>query len=47
MTELEGLILYWKSLFLATRFLLNPSVETHIENTIKYLEELQKIKGGA
>lgn len=44
MTELEGLILYWKSLLQFTGHILEPSVQAHITNTIKHLEELQRIK---
>lgn len=45
MTELEGLILFWKAQLAATGYLLEPAVEAHIKNTLRYLEELQKIKG--
>lgn len=45
MNELEGLILFWQARLDATGYLLEPSVEAHIKNTIRYLEELKKIKG--
>lgn len=38
MTELEGLIRYWESLLLSYGALLQPSVQVHIRNTIKYLK---------
>ncbi|MBA7570443.1 hypothetical protein ES708_12193 [subsurface metagenome] len=44
MSELEGLILFWKAQLAATGYLLEPSTEAHIKNTIKHLEELQRIK---
>ena len=46
MTELEGLIRFWEATIKGAWFLLEPSVKVHIENTIKYLKELEKLKGG-
>jgi hypothetical protein len=46
MTELEGLIHFWKATLKGTRWLLPPSTKAHIENTIKKLEELNKLRGG-
>ncbi|MBA7566309.1 hypothetical protein ES708_08000 [subsurface metagenome] len=46
MTELEGLILYWKATLKAAWWLLEPATAAHIKSTIMHLEELQKIKGG-
>jgi len=47
MTELEYLILYWKTLLQTTGYMMEPSPVVQIKNTIKHLEELQKIKEGA
>lgn len=43
-TELEGLIEFWNSHFLLTKGFVSPSMETLIKQTIKYLEELKKLK---
>jgi len=45
MTELEGLIRFWEATLKHAWFLLEPSVKTAIENNIKYLKELQALKG--
>ncbi|GAI62811.1 unnamed protein product, partial [marine sediment metagenome] len=41
MTELEGLIRYWESVQKQFSYLLEPSALVHIQNTIKYLKQLQ------
>lgn len=46
MTELEGLIRFWEATVKGAWFLLDPSVKLHMENTIKYLKELQSKQGG-
>jgi len=46
MTELEGLIRFWEATLERAWFLLDPSVKLHIENTIKYLKELQAKERG-
>ena len=45
MTDLEGTILYWRAILDGQRYLLEPSVAVHIENTIKHLKQLQEIVG--
>lgn len=45
MDDLEGLILFWQAQLAACSYLLEPSVQAHIKNTIKALEELKKLKG--
>ena len=47
MTELEGLIRFWETKLKDAWFLTEPSVQVHIENTIKHLKELQSQKGGS
>jgi len=44
MTELEGLIHYWKTLLTASRLVLSPETIYFAEQTIKALEELKKLK---
>jgi len=41
MTELEGLIRYWESVQKEFSYLLEPSALVLIQNTIKYLKQLQ------
>ena len=45
MEELVGLILFWKAKRDAEGYLMEPAVQAHVKNTIKYLEELRKLKG--
>jgi len=45
-TELEGLIRFWETKLKDAWFLTEPSVQVHIENTIKYLKELQAKERG-
>ncbi|MBA7710186.1 hypothetical protein ES703_119119 [subsurface metagenome] len=47
MTELEGLILYWRDRLPEPPPITSQDWKETIRATIKYLEELQKIKGGA
>jgi len=47
MTELEGLILYWKDRLSSLPPWGRGQERGAIRNTIAYLEELQQIKGGA
>lgn len=44
MTELEGLIRFWEATLKGAWWVLEPSVKLHIQNTIKYLKELQELK---
>jgi len=46
MTELEGLIRFWEATLKGAWWVLEPSVKVAMENTIKYLKELQSQKGG-
>ena len=41
MTEVEGLIRFWESVLVEYRFLMSPSIQAHIEATIKNLRRLQ------
>ena len=41
---LKSTIDYWESILLHDRYLLEPSVKTFVEHTIKYLKELLKIR---
>lgn len=41
-TELEGRINFWKETLSRDRFLMNPSVQYLIEQTIKDLEKLKE-----
>jgi len=43
-TELEGLIVYWKTKLQYDRFLMPPEGIYFVEQTIKNLEELKNIK---
>ncbi|GAI62227.1 unnamed protein product [marine sediment metagenome] len=43
-TELDQLISYWKDTLAQHRLLMSPSVIYLVEQTIKRLEELKKIK---
>ena len=43
MTDLEITINYWQSILDLQRYLLEPSVQLHIERTIKHLKQLQEI----
>ena len=45
MTELEGCIRFWESMLKHSRFIMSISTITQIEATIKFLKELQKVKG--
>ncbi|MBA7686806.1 hypothetical protein ES703_95265 [subsurface metagenome] len=42
--QLEGLIEFWKSKLLHDRHLMTVSTQTLVQQTINYLEELQKLK---
>lgn len=44
MTELEGCIQFWESKLKHDRYLMEPSVIVGIQNTVKYLEELQRLR---
>ena len=44
MTELEGCIQFWKAKLAHDSYLMEPSVIVGIQNTIKYLEEAQKLR---
>ena len=41
MTELQGLIRYWEAVQKQFLYLLEPSALVHIQNTIKYLKQLE------
>ena len=41
MTELECLICFWESVQNQFFYLMEPSTQAHIHNTIKYLKQLQ------
>lgn len=41
---LKGNIRFWESMLFHDRFVMNTSTITFIEQTIKYLKELQEIK---
>lgn len=43
MTELEGLIRFWESTLRLNRFVMGPSVIAHVESTIMYLKQLDKL----
>jgi len=45
MTNLEGCIRRWESTLFHQRYLLEPSTIATLEMTIKFLKELQKLKG--
>jgi len=45
MTDLDFLIRFWKALLETSGFTMSPSVQQEIKQTIKYLEELKKLKG--
>ncbi len=45
MIQLEGCISFWEEKLRNTGYLLDPSSEVLIKETIKYLRELQKVKG--
>ena len=44
MTELEGCIRFWKAKLAQDSYLMEPSATVSIQNTVKYLEELQRLK---
>ena len=44
MSELDSLIQFWKDSLATHRLLMNPSTIYLVEQTIKRLEELKKIK---
>ena len=46
MTDLEGLIRFWEAILLNSRWIMEPSIQVHIETTIKLLKKLQEIQGG-
>lgn len=46
MTELEGIINHWQSTLDHQQYLLEPATKAIIFLTIKYLKNLQQIKGG-
>lgn len=45
MTELDFLIRFWKAQLETSGFAMSPSVQHEVKQTIKYLEELRKLKG--
>jgi len=45
MTQLEGCIRFWESMLKNNRFVMSISTISQIEATIKFLKELQKMKG--
>jgi len=44
MQELDSLIQFWKDALASHRLLMNPSTIYLVEQTIKHLEELKKMK---
>lgn len=46
MTRLEGCIRFWESILEHNRFVMAISTISQVEATIKFLKELQKVKGG-
>lgn len=44
MTDLEGCIRFWENKLLHDYFILEPSVITQVELTIKFLKKLQKLE---
>lgn len=44
MTALEGCIRFWESILKNNRFVMAISTIGHMEATIKFLKELQKLK---
>lgn len=45
MTALEGSIRFWESMLKNNRFVMSVSTISHLEATIKFLKELQKVRG--
>jgi len=43
-TELEALIHFWKEHLCHNRHIMNPSIIWQVEQTIKFLEELKKLR---
>ena len=46
MIELDSLIQFWKDSLAQNRLLMNPSAIYLVEQTIKHLQELKKLKKG-
>ncbi len=46
MSDLDGLIQFWKDSLATHRLLMNPSTIYLVEQTIKHLEELKNLKKG-
>lgn len=46
MNELDELIVFWKDHLFYHRHLMPPSVQYLVEQTIKHLEELHRLKKG-
>jgi len=44
MTQLEGCIRFWRAKLAKEAYLIDTSTVTLVESTIKYLEELQRLK---
>jgi len=45
MTDLDELIMYWRMVLVTSGHLMQTSAIARVDNTIKALEELKKLKG--
>ena len=45
MTDLEALIQFWEDMLMTSRWTMEVTIQTQIEQTIRRLKELKKLKG--